>query len=72
MSYNLRVESYDFWGHQGHSCAKRAKHLGTHEAGVPSVDIWEIRMSKNVLWTKNLELKTLEEEFRKWSEANET
>ena len=36
LSYNLRVESYDFWGHRGHSCAKRAKHLGTCEAGIPS------------------------------------
>ena len=36
MSYNLRVESYDFWDHRGQSCAKRAKHLGSSEAGVPS------------------------------------
>ena len=35
-SYNLRVESYDFWGHRGHSCAKRAKRLGTRKTGVPS------------------------------------
>ena len=37
LSYDLRVESYDFWGHRDHSsihciCTKR---LGTQEAGVP-------------------------------------
>ena len=37
LNYNLRVESFDFWGHQGHSCAKHAKHLRTSKAGVPGV-----------------------------------
>ena len=38
LSYNLRVESYVFWGHRGYPCcAKRAKPLGIREAGVPSV-----------------------------------
>ena len=37
LSYNLRVESYDFWCRRGHSCSKCAKRLGTREAGVPSM-----------------------------------
>ena len=33
LSYNLRVESYDFWRQPGHRLRK--KRLGTCEAGVP-------------------------------------
>jgi hypothetical protein len=39
------TSSYDFWGHQGHSCAMRAKRLGTREAGIRLLYFW---------WTKKI------------------